>query len=133
MFRKASIDDIPYINKILVEFNQPKISNIVSEYIIYDNNIGIINYNIVGTEVEIYYLYVEKEYRNNNIGGQLLTAMIDECIKKECTDIFLEVRESNVAAINLYKKYGFIEISKRLNYYNNPKENAIILNKKLGD
>ena len=125
MFRKASIDDIPYINKVLVEFKQPKISNIISEYIIYDNNIGIINYNIVGTEVEIYYLYVEKEYRNNNIGGQLLTAMIDECKKKSVTCVHLEVRKSNNVAISLYKKYGFIATGVSKNHYKEPTEDAV--------
>ena len=41
--------------------------------------------------------------------------------------VFLEVRESNVPARNLYHSYGFSEIGERKNYYRDPIENAIIM------
>jgi ribosomal-protein-alanine N-acetyltransferase len=41
--------------------------------------------------------------------------------------LFLEVRESNVAAIQLYKNAGFMEISRRRDYYDNPVESAIVM------
>jgi ribosomal-protein-alanine N-acetyltransferase len=42
------------------------------------------------------------------------------------------VRQSNRAAICLYEKNGFVTISQRKDYYSNPKENADIMEKKLG-
>ncbi len=45
----------------------------------------------------------------------------------ETATITLEVRESNSEAVNFYCRRGFVEISKRNNFYNNPRENALIL------
>ena len=42
-------------------------------------------------------------------------------------DIFLEVRESNKAALLFYQKEKFIEIARRKNYYHEPVENAIVM------
>jgi len=47
------------------------------------------------------------------------------------TKIFLEVRENNIPARNLYKKCGFVEIRKIVDYYNNPKENGIMMLKEV--
>ena len=45
--------------------------------------------------------------------------------------IFLEVRESNAGAIALYEKCGFEHISVRKNFYTQPRENAVVMAKKL--
>ena len=130
MFRKAVTKDIPYINSILDEFNSPHIDTLNSEYLLYDDK-GIINYTFIQDEAEIYFLYVEKDYRKQNIGGKLLEEMLSECRMNNCHQVFLEVRKNNIPAINLYKKYGFVPISVRKNYYSNPKEDAIILKKEV--
>jgi ribosomal-protein-alanine N-acetyltransferase len=41
--------------------------------------------------------------------------------------LFLEVRESNEAALKLYRKLGFGEIGRREKYYENPEETAIVM------
>ena len=46
-----------------------------------------------------------------------------------CEFITLEVRQSNITAVNLYKKNGFKQVAIRKNYYNNPIESAIIMTK----
>ena len=51
--------------------------------------------------------------------------------EKAVASIFLEVRESNKIAINLYKSYGFQEEGIRKNYYQNPSENAVIMRNNL--
>ena len=51
----------------------------------------------------------------------LLDYLFDEISKP----VILEVRESNIPAINLYKKFNFMEIARREKYYEN--ENAIIM------
>ena len=57
----------------------------------------------------------------------------DEFLKKadekDLAFVTLEVRASNLAAINLYEKLGFVQVGKRPNYYRNPKEDALILRK----
>jgi len=52
---------------------------------------------------------------------------LEEISKK----IFLEVRKSNIPAINLYIKCGFIEIREIVEYYSNPKENGIMMLKEV--
>ena len=43
---------------------------------------------------------------------------------------YLEVRASNEAANALYQRYGFRQIGRRRNYYDHPREDAIIMGKK---
>jgi ribosomal-protein-alanine N-acetyltransferase len=40
---------------------------------------------------------------------------------------FLEVRESNLAAIRLYESIGFVRVGRRENYYHDPREPAIVM------
>ena len=62
-------------------------------------------------------IYVEKSYRNKNIASKLMDKLIEFAIDNKCINITLEVDESNDAAINLYKKYGFIIATIRKKYY----------------
>jgi ribosomal-protein-alanine N-acetyltransferase len=45
-------------------------------------------------------------------------------------EVFLEVRESNLAAQELYRKLGFLEVGRRYDYYQSPAETAIVMNMK---
>ncbi len=67
------------------------------------------------------------EYRKNGIGTKIVNKLIDFSIEKQLSFISLEVRVSNVVAINLYKKLGFEEQGKRKNFYSNPVEDALIM------
>ncbi len=88
--------------------------------------VAYLNYSVVLDEVNIGNIGVLKEYRNKKIASKLLEKLI--CDNAFC-DIFLEVRESNLPAINLYKKFKFKQIATRKNYYKNPSENAVIFKK----
>ncbi len=76
-------------------------------------------------EVEILNLAVAPQFRRQGIGLALLAS--------ELTDqglYFLEVRESNKSAQALYRKLGFLEVSRRPGYYTNPDETAIVMQMK---
>jgi ribosomal-protein-alanine N-acetyltransferase len=73
-------------------------------------------------EREIVNLAVKAGFRRCGIAKALLLREV----KRRAT-IFLEVRESNRAAIQLYKNAGFSEISRRRDYYDNPIESAIVM------
>jgi ribosomal-protein-alanine N-acetyltransferase len=64
-------------------------------------------------ESELYRIAVLPEHRGEGIARELLTRFIEKCN----SDIFLEVRSKNTAAIALYKSAGFEEIAIRKNYY----------------
>lgn len=80
-------------------------------------------------EGEIYRIATKEPYRSRGIAYRLL----DYALKTErghgLESIFLEVREKNVAARNLYTAYGFREIGVRKNYYRDPPDNAILMMK----
>ena len=73
--------------------------------------------------IELVRIGVLKEYRNKGIAYKI----IEEAIRGISKNIILEVREKNEPAINLYKKIGFKEISKRKSYYKDTGEDAIIM------
>jgi [ribosomal protein S18]-alanine N-acetyltransferase len=59
--------------------------------------------------------------------ADLLVSHLINIHKDNCRLIYLEVRESNIAAQNLYRKKGFKIVGIRRNYYLNPEEDAIIM------
>ena len=67
--------------------------------------------------------------RRTGIGSMLLSSALQDLrrIKRDIHLVTLEVRESNIAAIRLYEKFGFKEIGRRKAYYKKPFEDAIIM------
>jgi ribosomal-protein-alanine N-acetyltransferase len=61
----------------------------------------------------------------------LMENILELAKEKNCGQILLEVRKSNKPAIDLYKSYGFVESGIRKEYYNNPKESAILMTMEL--
>lgn len=70
---------------------------------------------------------VRKGFRKKGIGSELLKGLIEVCKNRDLTSMTLEVRESNLAARNLYKKHGFMEAGIRPKYYGDNNENALIM------
>jgi ribosomal-protein-alanine N-acetyltransferase len=70
---------------------------------------------------------VLKKYRQQGIGSALLDGLIERAARMRIESIWLEVRESNLAAINLYKKKEFSAVQTRKNFYTHPLENALVL------
>jgi len=73
-------------------------------------------------EREILNLAVRRSSRRHGIAASLLRHEM-----QKPGVFFLEVRASNVAAKALYKKLGFRELGYRFNYYENPRETAIVM------
>ena len=72
---------------------------------------------------------VTPEFRQTGIGSILLGNALQE-LRRTRPDIHLitlEARESNIAAMKLYEKFGFREIGRRRGYYQKPHEDAIIM------
>lgn len=101
----------------------------VCTYSVDNNVVGFIQYQDIYDRYELDNIYVLESYRNKGIASILLDYMIDEGKKKKITNITLEVRKDNIKAINLYKKYGFIEKALRHNYYNDC--DAILMEKEM--
>ena len=81
-------------------------------------------------EGDITSIAVESDFRRKGLARQLIEEF-EKILPYDTENIFLEVRESNISAINLYRKCGFERLSVRKNFYINPCENAIVMVKKL--
>ena len=132
VFDILSLDNENFFNNFKEEFYLEYIKNkrvIVAEK--EKNVIGYILFNQILDEAEIYKIVVSKDFRKKQIAFKIIEFLLNELKKNNVKKIFLEVRKSNIPAINLYKKCGFIDIREIVDYYSNPKENGIMMLKEV--
>ena len=109
-----------------------ELENENSKYLVakIDNEIiGFAGIKIILDEADIMNIVTKKSFRNNGIGSLLLKSLIELSKDLNLLSISLEVDETNIVAINLYKKFDFKEIGNRKNYYKS--HHAILMSKKL--
>ena len=80
-------------------------------------------------EAELLNIAVVPGYRNCGIAQRLMKQLVGEAKKAKAYRMLLEVRQSNEPAKCFYRKNQFVEIANRKNYYSNPVEDAIIMEK----
>ena len=85
---------------------------------------------IVAEELHINNIAVHPGYRRRGVASQLLEEMLRRAKVMGAKAGYLEVRASNEAANALYQRYGFRQIGRRRNYYDHPREDAIVMGKK---
>ena len=78
-------------------------------------------------EAHIISVGVRGAFRGSGIGELLVIAAIEQAMDRRAAVVTLEVRPSNMAAINLYRKYGFKEKGLRKGYYADNREDALIM------
>ena len=69
---------------------------------------------------------VVEAYRRQGVADELIAAFV-RFGQAKLAFLTLEVRASNAPAIALYAKHGFAEAGRRKNYYDDPKEDAILM------
>ena len=77
-------------------------------------------WNIID-EAHITTIAVKPEFMRKHIGEALIVKILEDCYNNKIKYLTLEVRESNVPAIELYKKYGFSSLGTRKGYYQDNK------------
>lgn len=78
-------------------------------------------------EGQITNVAIKEEKQGQGIATLLLQQLLEQGYQNGLLEYTLEVRESNLNAIHVYKKLGFREEGVRKNFYQNPAENAIIM------
>lgn len=109
---------------------EKELQNEFAKYVVAMKDNLVIGYAgtwLILDEGQITNIAVHPEYRGLGAGHMLLDALIDVCALEDITSMTLEVRKSNIAAQNLYKKHGFIEEGIRKNYYLDTNEDGIIM------
>jgi [ribosomal protein S18]-alanine N-acetyltransferase len=89
--------------------------------------LGYVILYAVKDEAHIMNVAVHPSHRRIGFGKDLVAHVIDDFRGRDVRQFFLEVRESNAAAISLYRKYGFSRIGKRKKYYAETNEDAIVM------
>lgn len=140
IIRKATLDDIEGIYEVEEDcFSVPWSRNSIKMdlmeaertlYFVLEENQEIVGYGgawIVLDEGQITNIAVKNKYRRSGNGAVLVRKLVRELFKKGMTEIFLEVRQSNTAALVLYRRFGFSVKGIRKNYYTDPIEDAYIM------
>lgn len=81
----------------------------------------------VADQLHINNLAVRPESRGQGLATHLLAAVMAESARMGVASATLEVRRSNLPALRLYAKAGFVEAGVRRNYYTQPVEDALVL------
>ena len=89
--------------------------------------IGFIIFSPINPEAHILSISVTKKIQSKGVGSLLLQSMLDQCAAMNYKKIFLEVRTSNLQAINFYQKFGFSKDAIRDNYYTDNSEDALLM------
>lgn len=98
-----------------------------------DRVVGYAGLQVVLDEGYITNVAVRPECRKQGIAGKLLQVFLDFAQGNRLSFLTLEVRASNYDAIALYGSRGFRSVGRRKNYYEHPKEDAIIMTKEFSN
>ena len=96
------------------------------------SNQAVIGYALlmmVLDEAHLLNLSVAKQYQKQGLGRYLLEHILKVAKQYKASNLFLEVRPSNISAIALYEKLGFSEMAVRRGYYpaHNGREDAVLM------
>ncbi|MGI6854126.1 GNAT family N-acetyltransferase [Mesorhizobium sp. 1B3] len=79
--------------------------------------VGFVLARLAAGEGEILTVVVARAHRRQGLGWQLMDAVLRELHAERAEALFLEVDETNIAALHLYRRLGFQEVGKRPAYY----------------
>jgi ribosomal-protein-alanine N-acetyltransferase len=130
MIRRATVADLAAIEAIQSASPEAAHWN-AADYLSYDCFVAVVDGSVAGflvsrpiaDEREILNVAVAPEFRRRSIASALVRHELGTVGKAW----FLEVRESNEAAVRLYKSFGFNVVGKRSEYYQTPPESAIVM------
>lgn len=89
--------------------------------------LGYIVFSSVLDEGSVDNIAVLPAYRRRGVAEALLADALAKARESGLAHIYLEVRASNAPARALYEKHGFREVGRRSNYYEKPREDAILM------
>ena len=123
----------PWSRNMLAE----ELDNLLSAFLVaLDDNDRVVGYagvQVILDEGYITNIAVRPECRQQGIAGKLLQVFLDFAQANQLAFLTLEVRASNHVAIMLYGSRGFRSVGRRKNYYEHPKEDAIIMTREFTD
>ena len=95
--------------------------------------VGMLILWMIVDEAHIATIATHPGFRRVGVGSQLLENALQSAVAEGARKVFLEVRAGNTAAQEMYKKFGFAEDGRRLRYYKDNQEDAVLMSLKLDD
>jgi len=89
--------------------------------------VGFAVASLVAPEAELETMGVASEGQRRGVGARLLQALVEELRAERVTELMLEVRASNCGALAFYRARGFRETGRRVRYYADPEEDAVLM------
>ena len=133
---ESDLDDVAAIERSV--FNDPwsrrSFADLVNArqvlFLVATDSNSVVGYAIVllaGSESELANLAVSRLMQHQGLGRRLLDEAQGQARGRGSIEMFLEVRASNTAAIQLYTSAGFKAVGRRVRYYARPIEDAIVM------
>ena len=89
--------------------------------------VGLVVVWMILDEAHIANIAVHPDFRRMGIGARLMAVALKEAIQKGLHMATLEVRAQNISAQSLYRRFGFLEVGRRLRYYRDNNEDALLM------
>lgn len=131
------IDDIVEIEKLSFKtpwtkeaFISELTRNKCAKYRAIVDNEKVVGYGgmwIMIDEAHITNIAIHPEFRGIGLGNLIMEDLLNVARNNGARSMTLEVRTGNITALNLYKKFGFLEVARRKGYYQDTGEDAIIM------
>jgi ribosomal-protein-alanine N-acetyltransferase len=90
---------------------------------------GYIIFWLINDEAQISNFAIHPDYRGRGLGEEVLSRILDLIQKRGGKEVILEVRPTNMPARLLYTKFGFKAVGIRKQYYDRPREDALLMGK----
>jgi ribosomal-protein-alanine N-acetyltransferase len=78
-------------------------------------------------EIHVATIATHPHYRRQGIARRILIHTLERAMQEGAQSSFLEVRETNVSAQDLYRRFGYVEVGRRKRYYKDNDEDAILM------
>jgi ribosomal-protein-alanine N-acetyltransferase len=144
LLRRMELDDLPQVVAIEAQsqpdpwpqqsFRAELENSRVSLPLVVVRKNEIVGYVVpwfIEDEVQIATLAVKENHRRRGVGHFMLSHVLQLARQRFCCLVYLEVRESNLAARRLYEGLGFVVDGLRAQYYRRDREDAILMKKEL--
>lgn len=89
--------------------------------------VGYCVYQVVADEMHLLNVAVSPDHRRLGLGRFLVERAVGAAVRRGVETVFLEVRRSNNEARGLYERFGFATVAVRRDYYEDPREDALVL------
>ena len=137
--RRAEIRDVRDIRTIdRTSFPSPwtegwtiaQVTDPARVHVVAERNFEVLGHGgliFLGDQAHVATLAVAADARRQGIAGALMESLTEAAIERGYDEMTLEVRESNTAAIALYERHGLKVLGRRVGYYGDNNEDAIIM------